>query len=869
MTQNLENDKLEHDKMEETFDGKNNKRVVWLVVGMVAILIISIISYIQYSRSATEDAAHNVSLFYLEELDSNVTQVFQSHFDGYFKELNLALFATRAAETDSKRELEYHMDNMADRGQFAYYALLDEDGNVYINDPDYESQYLADFLRGCDTARGNITIEKCEMPDGTSSDVFIIAQAALAGTTVMDGKKIVLGAKGIPAEKVRKEILLRGEDNDAFVHMIMPDGTYLIAGDNEKLVKSDNYFSDLGATAVFEDGYSLEKMQDDIKNQHDNSTAYYIGDELYYGYYSFLPRSGWSLVVTVPFDTIMGTMEKTANRVTFGGIFVMMLMVIVLAVIFVIFIRQRNTSLKLNMQRIEAEERNLAKSTFLSSMSHDIRTPMNAIIGFTNLALRQENSPRVQEYLSKISTSSNHLLSLINDVLDMSRIESGKMNIEWTKCNLSEILHGLQTIMQGQVTAKQQHLHMDVLDVVNENVWCDKMRMNQVLLNFLSNAVKFTPAGGSITVSLAQKKCDREGYGMYEFRVKDTGIGMTEEFAKKVFEPFEREKSETVNKIQGTGLGMSIAKNIIDMMGGTVRVETALHKGTEFIVNVELKIQEEMDEVDSSELEKLSGLKAMVVDDDFAACDGIIKSLHRFGMDAEWSMSGREALLRIKQSQELDKSYNVFIIDWQLPDLNGLEVIRQIRRISDEDIPVILMSSYSWSDIENEAEEVGVSAFCSKPIFMSDLQRTLVDVLSREAEEDKGDPLERFKGSRLLLVEDNELNREIATEILQEYDFIVENAENGQVAVDKVAAAAAGYYDVVLMDIQMPVMDGYEATKEIRSLPDAQVAAVPIMAMTANAFEEDKRNALEAGMNGHIAKPIDVNVLLEVLNETL
>ncbi len=868
MTQNLENDKLEHDTMTEAFDDRNNKRVVWRVIGMVAILLISILSYIQYSRSATEDAAHNVSLFYLEELDSNVTQVFQSHFDGYFKELKLALLATKEAETDSKRELENHMDTMADRGGFAYYALMDEDGNIYINDASYKSQYLVDFLHECDLAQENVTIENRHAENEDLEDVFIIAQAAPEGLAVMNGKKIVLGAKGISADKVRKEILLRGEDNDAFVHMITSDGDYVIAGDNEKLVKSDNYFTDLANVAEF-NNYSLEDMIDDIQNQHDDSTAYYIDGERYYGYYSFLPRSGWSLVVTVPFDTIMGTMEKTANRVTFGGIFVMMLMVIVLAVIFVIFIRQRNTSLKLNMQRIEAEERNLAKSTFLSSMSHDIRTPMNAIIGFTNLALRQENSPRVQEYLSKISTSSNHLLSLINDVLDMSRIESGKMNIEWTKCNLSEILHGLQTIMQGQVTAKQQHLHMDVLDVVNENVWCDKMRMNQVLLNFLSNAVKFTPAGGSITVSLAQKKCEREGYGMYEFRVKDTGIGMTEEFAKKVFEPFEREKSETVNKIQGTGLGMSIAKNIIDMMGGTVRVETALHKGTEFIVNVELKIQEEMDEVDSSELEKLSSLKAMVVDDDFAACDGIIKSLHRFGMDAEWSMSGREALLRIKQSRELDKSYNVFIIDWQLPDLNGLEVIRQIRRISDEDIPVILMSSYSWSDIENEAEEVGVSAFCSKPIFMSDLQRTLIDVLSREAEEDKGDPLERFKGSRLLLVEDNELNREIATEILQEYDFIVEDAENGKVAVDKVAAAEAGYYDVVLMDIQMPVMDGYEATKEIRGLPDEQVAAVPILAMTANAFEEDKRNALEAGMNGHIAKPIDVNVLLEVLNETL
>lgn len=850
----------------------NKKSFRVLIVMLLAVVILvagSIAFYIGYSNRSTEKAVHNVSLFYLEELASNVSQVFATHFDGYLKELRLALLTTARVELNDETALTAHLTRMAQRSDFLFYALLDEEGNVYISDRAYLSDFLISFLLECDFNGDEITLEQ---KGETEDDVFIIAQAAPEEITIMNGKKIIAGAKGIADSKVRREILLRGEDNSGFAHMIMSDGTYIIAGDNEKLVHSDNYFTDLRDIAEFIEGYSLEKMMQDIQEQTNGSIAYYIDGAQHYTYYSFLPRSGWSIALTVPFNTVSATMQETARTVTMGGVILMLLMVVVVAVIFYIYFRQKRVSMELDIQRLEAEERNKAKSSFLSSMSHDIRTPMNAIIGFTNLALQQDNNQRVQDYLTKISTSSNHLLSLINDVLDMSRIESGKMTIDETKCNLADILHGLHTIIQGQVSAKQQHLYVDAVDVVDENIWCDKMRLNQVLLNFLSNAVKFTPAGGTITVLVKQNESNRPGYGAYEFHVKDTGIGMSKEFSKKVFEPFERERTATVNGIQGTGLGMSIAKNIIDMMGGTVRVETELGKGTEFIVNVELRLQEEAETAKPIAIESLKGLHALVVDDDFAACDGVIKMLHRLEMEADWTMSGREAVLRIKQSKELGKDYEVFIIDWQLPDLNGLEVIRQIRESTDDKTPILLMSSYSWSDVEVEAKKAGVTAFCSKPLFMSDLRRLLLEMIAKKEEDGeiiKELSAEKFEGKRILLAEDNELNREIALEILQGYGFIVDTAENGKLAVEKVAASKPGFYDVVLMDVQMPIMNGYEASKAIRQMENPELSAIPILAMTANAFEEDKQNSLAAGMNGHITKPIDMSVLLEILKQHL
>ena len=542
---------------------------------------------------------------------------------------------------------------------------------------------------------------------------------------------------------------------------------------------------------------------------------------------------------------------------------------------YILVMSDRTADKKVNQALSEAvhaaETANRAKSTFLSNMSHDIRTPMNAIIGFTTLAVSNvDNKEKVRDYLGKILASSNHLLSLINDVLDMSRIESGKIHLDETEVNLSDVLHDLKTIVSGQIHAKQLELYMDAMDVTDEDVYCDKTRLNQVLLNLLSNAIKFTPAGGTVSVRLKQLTSKKRGCGQYEIRVKDNGIGMSPEFVKKIFEPFERERTSTVSRTQGTGLGMAITKNIVDMMGGTIEIQTEQGKGTEFIVCVPLRIQSERRPVEK--IAALEGVKALVVDDDFNTCDSVTKMLIKVGMRSEWTLSGKEAVLRARQSMEMGDAFHAYIIDWRLPDMNGIEVTRQIRSLGD-DTPIIILTAYDWSDIEVEARAAGVTAFCSKPMFMSDLRQTLMTALGQkvtgEEEELLPNKSEDFKGKKILLVEDNELNREIAMEILGEYGFQVDTAENGAVALQKVSTSAPGCYDLVLMDVQMPIMDGYEATRQIRALENPALAGIPILAMTANAFEEDKKSALDCGMNGFLSKPIIMEELVHELQKIL
>ncbi len=516
-----------------------------------------------------------------------------------------------------------------------------------------------------------------------------------------------------------------------------------------------------------------------------------------------------------------------------------------------------------------AQHANKAKTTFLNNMSHDIRTPMNAIIGFTSLAAAHiDNIEKVQDYLAKITTSSNHLLSLINDVLDMSRIESGKVKIEEKETSLPEIMHDLKTIVQADVTSKQLEFYIDTADVVNEHVMCDKLRLNQVLLNLLSNAMKFTKPGGLVGVRIVQKGNAPEGWASYEFEIKDSGIGMSKEFLEHVFEPFERERTSTVSGIQGTGLGMAITKNIVDMMNGTITVESEEGKGSTFTVALQFKTC--IGSVRQEVIPELNGLRALVADDDFNTCSSVTKMLSVIGMRPDWTTSGKEAVLRAQLATEQSDEYAVYIIDWLMPDMNGVEVVRRIRNIIGEEKPIIILTAYDWSDIEQEAREAGVTAFCSKPIFLSELREVLeAPFVVQNTVDDSEEEAISFEGKKILLVEDNELNQEIAVEILGESGFVIDVADDGEVAVEKMKEAQPGQYDLILMDIQMPKMNGYEATRHIRAMDNLDIANIPIIAMTANAFDEDKKEALNAGMNGHIAKPIDIPVLLEVLHDIL
>ena len=530
-------------------------------------------------------------------------------------------------------------------------------------------------------------------------------------------------------------------------------------------------------------------------------------------------------------------------------------------------LEEQNRKLEIALQHEGAANR--AKREFLFNMSHDIRTPMNAIIGFTSLAATHiDNREQVLDYLKKISTSSQHLLSLINDVLDMSRIESGKVKIEEKAVHLPDLVHDVRSIIQPNVAAKRLSLFIDTMDIEDEDIITDPLRLNQILLNILSNAIKFTPTGGMISIRIAQKNGAPKGCVCYEFRIKDNGIGMSEEFQTHIFEEFSREESSTVSGIQGTGLGMSITKNIVDLMGGTIALTSEPGKGTEFIVT--LCFTRSGQKAEPKQLPQLEGLRALVADDDTNTCLNVSTMLSKIGMRPEWTISGKEAVIRTKYAVEQGDEFSVYIIDWLIPDMNGIEIVRQIRKVIGNRCPIIILTAYDWADIEDEARAAGVTAFCEKPLFLSELRRVLAEPFRAEPASEPAQPTAAdLKGKKLLLVEDNELNREIALEILKEAGFVVDTAEDGAVAVQKIKQAAPGQYDLILMDIQMPNLDGYEATRQIRALPDAEKANIPIFAMTANAFEEDRQNALEAGMNGHIAKPLDVPHLLRVLADAL
>lgn len=516
----------------------------------------------------------------------------------------------------------------------------------------------------------------------------------------------------------------------------------------------------------------------------------------------------------------------------------------------------------------QANKASQAKSVFLSNMSHDIRTPMNAIVGFTTLAIMHiDRQEQVKEYLEKIMTSGNHLLSLINDVLDMSRIESGKIRLDEKPCSLPDIVHGLCNILQADVRAKQLELYIDTVDVMNEEIYCDKLRLNQVLLNLVSNSVKYTEQGGTISIRITEED-STDGFAKYVFSVKDTGIGMSKDFVDHIFEPFEREENSTISGIQGTGLGMAITKNIVDLMGGDIEVYSKQGEGTEFIVSFVFRLHFGTEQVYT--ISELRDCRALVVDNDINSCESVAHMLEQIGMRAEWVQSEEEAVNRVQDSGSGD-GYRVFVIDWMLPEINGIQIARRIHQQTDGDALILILTAYDWADVEDEAKTAGVNAFCSKPLFMSELKKCLHVALHGDHEEAQGseENLDKLEGGRILLAEDVELNQEIAVEILGDAGFVTEVADNGQIAVEMIEKSEPGYYQLILMDIQMPVMNGYEATKAIRKLENKELASIPILAMSANAFEEDKQEALKSGMNGHIAKPIDIDSMFATLGSVL
>ena len=514
---------------------------------------------------------------------------------------------------------------------------------------------------------------------------------------------------------------------------------------------------------------------------------------------------------------------------------------------------------------IQANKANEAKSVFLSNMSHDIRTPMNAIVGFTSLAIDHiEEKNRVEGYLNKIMLSGNHLLNLLNDVLDMSHIETNKVVLTESECCLSDILHNLCDILQADVRAKHFNFSVNVIGIKNEKIVCDKLRINQILLNILSNSIKYTPDGGEITVTATEKTDSASDRSEYTFVITDTGIGMSEDFLKRIFEPFERERNTTLSGIQGTGLGMPITKKLVDLMNGSIYVKSKKGVGTQITLVFSFPV---IKDNESCDIPKLKDSRALIVNDDQEACEKISEMLEQIGMRADWTMSEKSALIRAKQAQDNDDKFDIYILDYS-DSINGINISKRLCQEEGTADSIIILTAYDLTEIEDEAVKAGVTTLCRKPLFPADIKKSLLSVID-SSNADAGPEYGKMRHGHILLVEDNELNYEIAVAILTDAGYSVERAENGQVAVEMVKNSQPGYYQVILMDIQMPVMNGFEASSAIRRLDNKELASIPILAMTANAFEEDKREALKCGMNGHIAKPIDVKNLFEVLDNIL
>ena len=517
-----------------------------------------------------------------------------------------------------------------------------------------------------------------------------------------------------------------------------------------------------------------------------------------------------------------------------------------------------------------AENASRAKTEFLSNMSHDIRTPMNAIVGLTAIAgANIESQDRVVECLGKITKSSRHLLGLINEVLDMARIESGRMSLAEEDFSLPELVDNLLTLTKPAIDEHKHQLEVHVEHIEHEAVCGDSLRIQQVFVNLMSNAVKYTPDGGNITLTIKEKPNGFSELGCYEFSIEDNGIGMTPEFQKIMFEPFSRADDHRTTKVQGTGLGMAIARNIVNLMNGDIQVESAPNKGTKITVTVYLKLQENEKEQEK----ELLDLPVLVVDDDKTCCESTVATLQEIGIAGEWVLTGKEAVERCYARHETNSDYFAVILDWKMPEMDGIATARKIRERVGEEVTIIILTSFDFSEIEEEARAVGVNAFMAKPLFRSRLTATLRQFTSGKKEKNARNYLEDFAkenyaGKRILLVEDNELNREIATEIIGMTGVTIDSAENGKIAVEKVMEAPEKWYDLIFMDIQMPIMNGYEATAAIRALAGSR-GKVPIIAMTANAFAEDVQLAKNTGMNEHIAKPLDLNKLNDVLKQWL
>lgn len=829
-------------------------------LGLIVLCIIMFTLVWTVMSKESDKAITEIGTIYMSEMNRQIQQKFEAVIDLRMIQLNGVRDRNPVEELSSKEEMVDALARSARVREFDFLGLYSESGEYdRIYGRAVYPHYNDELLKAINN-KGSRVLSGYDV-NGEKMLLLVID----AEYPMENGGISTAMVAGISMSYLEEVLVLDSDDSMMYSHIIRKDGTFVMK------TRDVDYFSRIAEMFTEVDGKTSEQyakeLQEAIEKGEDYSATIQADGTYRHVLCTQLSDTDWYLVSVMPF----GVLDNTVNKLSYQRQYIILgacgVVLLGVLTIFVLYYRISQRQLE-NLDKLgkEAMRANQAKSEFLSNMSHDIRTPMNGIVGMTAIAMSNiDDTARVKDCLAKITSSSKHLLGLINDVLDMSKIESGRLNINVGQISLREIMDGIVNIVQPQVKAKKQHFDIFIQDIETEEVYCDSVRLNQVLINLLSNAVKFTPEGGRIRVYLKQEPSPvGDNFVRCHFRVKDTGIGMTPEFQQEIFEKFSRESKQQVERTEGTGLGMAITKCIVDAMNGTIELQSAPGEGSEFHITLDMEraVTREEDMI-------LPPWNMLVVDNNEDLCSSTVSSLKEIGIDAEWALNGRTAVQMVRKKHEAGNDYEIVLLDWQMPDMDGIQTAREIRKYLGEEVPILIISAYDWSEIEEEARAAGIQGFISKPLFKSNLFRGLRQYMLEETAEteQKEDP-KVFVGKRILVAEDNDLNWEIAEDILTEAGFLVERAENGKLCVEMLEQSEPGRYDAVLMDIRMPVMTGYEAAEAIRASehPDA---GLPIIAMTADAFSEDIKHCLECGMNEHIAKPINIEILMATLKKYL
>lgn len=813
------------------------------------------------SRNTTAE----ISDLYMERMSAQISSHFQTTMDIKLAQVE-SIIKTMPPEGELQgEELTENMRISAVAREFRFLALLAEDGSFElilgnpVSIPDTEV-FLEDLINGD---------KKIAVANVSDQETELVLLGVPCEYDMKDGGKSVALVGGINLEYIYTTLSLDEGDEESYSHIIRSNGDFVI---KSGVAVEDNFFERLRNTVQDTGEKDAQFYEESIREAILNRALFADIVTTSRGtdciYVTPLAYSEWYLVTVMSFDELDNIVQKLDIQRLYAFLMALLAMFVLFIIVFVLYYRMTKVQLaETEAARNDAIKANRAKSEFLSNMSHDIRTPMNAIVGMTTIATANvDDRQQLLNCLRKITLSSRHLLGLINDILDMSKIESGKMTLSPEIISLRETMESIVSIILPQVRSKNQKFDIFIFDILVEGVYCDGVRLNQVLINFLSNAYKFTPEGGEILVYLYQEESPKgDRYVRVHFRVKDNGIGMPPEFQKRIFESFVREDNARVNKTEGTGLGMAISKYIIDTMGGTIELESEVNKGTEFHVTLDLEKAAGKD-VDMV----LPGWNVLLVNDNEQMCRETAARLRELEVNCDWVPDSRKAVDMLESHRGQQDAYQIVLFDQGAEEKDGLEAVEEISQKYKDEAPVLLISAYDWSDMEDEARKAGISGFIAKPLFKSTLYYGLLSYMDSEKkiQEVQKASREDFCGIRVLLAEDNDLNYEIARELLSERGMEIEWAENGQICVEMFERSSEGYYDVILMDVRMPVMSGYEATAKIRSLarPDAHL---PIIAMTADAFSEDIKKCKECGMNEHTSKPIDMDALTNILSHYL